>query len=79
MKPHEVQNLIDNFLQNEINTQKFIRFVQIMRLLCKSADQVIPVNQRIIIKNFLQNQTHGHCNILLKTNRKSEVLVNMDG
>lgn len=79
MKPHEVERLIDNFLRGEISTQKFIRFVQIIRLLCRSADMVIPVNQRIIIKKFLQNGRHGHCNIRLKTNRRNEALVNMDG
>lgn len=79
MKPYEVEHLIDKFVRSKVSTQKFIRFVQIIRLLCKSADQVIPVNQRIIIRRFLQNGDHGHCNILLKTNKKNEALVNMDG
>lgn len=59
--------------------QRYIRFLQIMRLLCRSSDQIIPMNQRIIIKKFLQSKgANCGCDLKLKTNRKEEVLVSMD-
>lgn len=31
MKPYEVEHLIDKFVRSKVSTQKFIRFVQIIR------------------------------------------------
>ena len=54
MTPNEVKKLIENFSKQPISNSVYSKFLQILRLICKTSEEVIPRNQKVVIQEFLQ-------------------------
>ena len=50
MNPTEVKKLIKNFYSQPMSISVYSKFIQILRLICKTTEEVIPRNQKVVIQ-----------------------------